>query len=415
MTRHDKSQFQATLQELESDFSSMKPEVELSCYDRENKVEGYVVVWNTYADSPIGRFGKGGTRITPDLTLPEVRMLARFMALKTAAAGLPFGGAKSGLRANPDAPDFEQTYRAWVRMVKPILREHGGRFGGFGLDIGARPELPRWACDELGSMKCFTGKPVDMGGTDYDEEGIAGLGVVVATEALYNFRKEKISASRGSIQGMGAMGAAILRYYSELGGKIEYISDFRFGGTYDVSRGMSEELRDSLIRRDFRSSLNMLEKGKYPKLDLDAALYQDVDILFPSAIQEVIRADNAPRIQAKYIAEGANNPTTEEAKTILFDKGVIALPDFIANPGGIIAAFIEMTSNATPEENVRTRINVLKAKELTRTKINENVEQLLNFALPRDIELSKAGKYLALNRILGRAPESEIRLRVGNV
>lgn len=170
--------FLAQLDRLRKDFDAMQPELELTVRDSAMGVEGYVVVWNTGISTggPLGHCGKGGTRITPTLTLDEVKMLARTMALKNAAADLPLGGAKSGLKLDPAVPGFEKQYRRFVRLCAPVLHENGGPFGGFGFDIGGRPEHALWACDELKSTRCFTGKPLNMGGTDYDREGIAGLG-----------------------------------------------------------------------------------------------------------------------------------------------------------------------------------------------------------------------------------------------
>jgi glutamate dehydrogenase (NAD(P)+) len=174
--------FHAELKELTQFFGAMQPELEVTVRDPALGVEGYVVVWNTgiSVGGPLERSGKGGTRITPNVTLDEVKMLARTMALKNAAAGLPLGGAKSGLKLDPSAPGFEKQYRRFVRLCAPLLHENGGPFGGFGFDIGARPEHALWACDELKSTRSFTGKPLNMGGTDYDREGIAGLGVAVS-------------------------------------------------------------------------------------------------------------------------------------------------------------------------------------------------------------------------------------------
>ena len=119
-------------------FAAMKPELEMVVRDPAMGVEGYVVVWNTEISvgGPLERAGKGGTRITPSLSIDEVKMLARTMALKNAAAGLPLGGSKSGLRADSSAANFETLYRRFVQLCKPMLHENGGIFGGFGFDIG---------------------------------------------------------------------------------------------------------------------------------------------------------------------------------------------------------------------------------------------------------------------------------------
>ena len=146
---------------LEKRFQALEPEVVETFTDAAAGIEGYLVVWNTgiSANGPLALSGKGGTRITPTVSLDEVKMLARTMALKNAAAGLPLGGAKSGLKANPDEEGFEKKYRRFAQLMKPHLHENGGKYGGFGFDIGARPIHPLWISDELKSTRSFTGTP----------------------------------------------------------------------------------------------------------------------------------------------------------------------------------------------------------------------------------------------------------------
>lgn len=402
MNFSDRNHFYKVLNELEQQFGQLKPELELAVTDRESEMEGYVVVYNTLKKNsgPLGRCGKGGTRITPTLSLDEVRMLAKTMALKNAAAGLPLGGAKSGVKADPDGANFERTYRAFVREVKPILKENGGIFGGFGFDVGARPIHPIWACDELKSTRSFTGKPIHMGGTDYDKEGIAGLGVAVAAKSLLESEGKKLSTVTSAIQGLGAMGAAVFRYFSEYGGQVLFVSDVRLNGTFDLSQGVSAALHNAIVAGDFAAMKQQLEEGRFPKHPLDAVLYANVDLLFPCAIQDVIGTENAGKIAAKYIVEGANNPCSEEARTVLFERGVTIIPDFIANPGGIIAAYVELSSDVTPEENVRTRKKVEQAKTLTRERIAANIERLVPITKEFKVQPVHVGRYMALKNIL---------------
>jgi glutamate dehydrogenase (NAD(P)+) len=150
----------------------MKPELEVTLRDPALGVEGYVVVWNTgiSVGGPLEGCAKGGTRITASVSLEEVRMLARTMALKNAAAGLPLGGAKSGLKLDPSGPGFEKQYRRFVRLCAPLLYENGGPFGGLGFDIGARPEHALWACGKLKSTRSFEADR--HGSTDCDRQGI---------------------------------------------------------------------------------------------------------------------------------------------------------------------------------------------------------------------------------------------------
>lgn len=394
--------FSVELAELERAFSNLEPELELTVRDPEMKVEGYVVVWSTLAakGGPLGRCGKGGTRITPHVSLDEVRMLAKIMTLKNSAAGLPLGGAKSGMKDDPDSPGFEQRYRRFVQLVKPVLHENGGIFGGFGFDIGARPQHPFWAIEELGSGRGFTGKPLDMGGTDYDREGLAGFGVAVAGRTALECAQKKISEATFAVQGAGAMGAAVIRYFTEYGGQLAYVSDPRLEGTFEINGTLDAKLRESLSNQDFEQTKKLLKEGGYRKLGLDDVLYQDVEVLFPCAVQDVITQFNAHKIKARFLIEAANNPCSDEARSIMTAREIFLVPDFIANPGGIVAAFVEMTSKATVEENVRTRRKVQEAKELTTAKITDNVQMMYSLAKEFDVEPAKAGRYLALRNIV---------------
>jgi glutamate dehydrogenase (NAD(P)+) len=390
------TEFYAELASLQQHFEATRPELEVTVRDSALAVEGYVVVWNTgiSVGGPLERCGKGGTRITPGVSLEEVKMLARTMALKNAAAGLPLGGAKSGLKLDPGGPGFEKQYRRFVRLCAPLLRENGGVFGGFGFDIGGRPEHALWACDELNSTQCFTGKPVHMGGTDYDREGIAGLGVAVAGATMMQVRGEVAARTSFAVQGMGAMGAAVLRYFSETGAQLAALSDPRYGGTWSFDRVLSSELREALVRQDTARAGALLDaEGSKVSADTEAILYGEVDILFPCAVQNVITEDNVGRVRSRYVCEGANGPVTEAARSSLHLRGVALVPDFIANPGGAIAAFVELTSSSASK--------VAEAKDLAREKIAANVRKMFEIAERHGAEPQHAALHLALSRIRG--------------
>jgi len=394
----ERKAFYAELEALKDHFRATPPELEATVRDPALGVEGYVVVWNTAisAGGPLEGCGKGGTRITPQVTLDEVRMLARTMALKNAAAGLPLGGAKSGLRLDPAAAGFEQQYRRFVRLCAPLLRENGGPFGGFGFDIGARPDHALWACDELQSTRSFTGKPLHLGGTDYDREGIAGLGAAVAGRTMLDVYGDSVASASFAVQGVGAMGAAVLRYFSEMGGRMAALGDPRYGGTWMFEAPPSPELRSALGAQDIEKGKALLA-AQAKKLSDDPAdvLNCPVDILFPCAVQNAITADNVERIRARYVCEGANGPVTEDARAHLHRRGTPVVPDFIANPGGVIAAFVELTSDSANKAE--------QAKELAREKISFNVRRLFEIAQRYRADPQDAGMYMALSRIRGGA------------
>lgn len=326
-------------------------------------------------------------------------MLAQRMALKNAAAGLPMGGAKSGLRADPDAPGFERMYRRFARLVSPNLLENGGVFGGFGFDIGARPEHPMWICDELQSLRCFTGKPLEMGGTDYDREGVAGLGVAVAARTAFARVRGSINGVTCAIQGMGAMGAAVYRFLREFGADVRVIADPRLGGGFLLPEQIPDDLDEALASQHFAHAIAYISQLALKKVPMDQIHAQDVEAFFPCAVQDVIHAGNYQEILAEWVFEGANGPCSREAQELLYQKGICVVPDFIANPGGIIAAYIELTSNVTPEENARTRRKVQEAKEYTEIKIAENVITTIELAAMAEVSLVRAGKLLALRNM----------------
>jgi glutamate dehydrogenase (NAD(P)+) len=399
MTRDE---FEQEIARMEQEFAVQPPELEVTVRDPQLGVEGYVVVWNTRVSigGPLERCGKGGTRITPGVSLDEIKMLAKTMALKNSAAGLLFGGSKSGLRADPDEPGFEKKYRRFVQLCKPFLFENGGVFGGFGFDIGARPIHPRWAIEELGSGRSFTGKPIELGGTDYDKEGIAGLGVAVAARTAIKRAGEDITKQTASVQGLGAMGGAVVKYFSSYGAKIVAVSDPRIGGSFEIDGGLSAEEIAAAGSGDLEALKSMLAGRGLKAGALDAVLYADVDVLFPSALQDVIGSNNRSRIQARRIVEGANNPMNDESRQEFFGRGIQVIPDFIANPGGVIAAFVEMTSPLTPEENLKTRGKVHAAKKLTEEKIEQNVGKMIELAESLGIAPYRTGRYLALKNLV---------------
>lgn len=386
--------FHTQLADYQKRFDAMEPEQKIVLEDKAAGIEGYIVVWNTgiSQSGPLKGVAKGGTRIHPELTLDEVAMLARKMALKNAAAGLPLGGAKSGLRGNPDHPDFEKTYKRFVELAKPHFYENGGACGGLGFDIGAKPIHAKWAVEVLGSGKSFTGKPVDMGGTDYDREGIAGLGVAVAGRTLLEENGKTIKGAKFAVQGLGAMGAAVVRYFSGYGGVLSALSDPVYGGTWKLPSAPPQEFYDNIQHRRSEKVESYLEKhGEFISSDTSAVLEVQTDILFPCAIQNVINRHNYEKIRAAFISEGANSPINDEIYPLLHERDIQVVPDFIANPGGIIAAFVEMTSESNNK--------VDEAKAMTEVKIAENVRQCLSLAKEHNVTIREAGLFLAYSRI----------------
>lgn len=373
-------------------FSRMEPELQLSVRDPALDVAGFVVVWNV--PEP-GGFGKGGTRVTPTVTLEEVGMLARTMALKNAAAGLPMGGAKSGIRGNPNAPHFKDQFQSMAKRFAPLFPEHGGPFGGLGYDIGGRPEFVEWFIEATGMPHRFTGKPARLGGTDYDVEGIAGLGVAVAARSALEFGGDSAQGKSFSVQGLGAMGAGVVRYFSEFGGVLRWLSDPLVGGAWELPEDLDPALHQSVVAAiaslDKHALQALLEQHATSIGPPQNVLYADADVLFPCAVHDVIHKGNVGDIKARILSEGANGPCTPETREVLQGQGTAVLPDFLANAGGIIAAHVEMTSVA------EDKVGLAKARTIE--TIDRNVRRVLEDARRLDVTPYHAAMALALGRV----------------
>jgi glutamate dehydrogenase (NAD(P)+) len=239
-----------------------------------------------------------------------------------------------------------------------------------------------------------------MGGTDYDKEGIAGYGVAIAARTALGFYSIACKGRSYAVQGLGAMGAAVVHSFSQSGAVLKYVSDLSLGGTFRVESGEADKVVE-LISKDNIEELReyFYAAGRAP-LALEQIVYSDVDLFFPCALQDVITVNNVSNVRAKFIVEGANNPCSDASRDTLFEKGVVVIPDFLANPGGIIAAFVELSSSATPEENIESRVNVKKARALTKEKVSANVLRTLEQSTTAVIAPYKLARAEAIKKIL---------------
>ncbi|MFC0529802.1 Glu/Leu/Phe/Val family dehydrogenase [Phytohabitans kaempferiae] len=311
------------------------PEKVVCVHDRRLGMRGVLVVDNTARG-----MGKGGTRMSPTLTVAEVARLARAMTWKWAAADLLFGGAKAGIRADPASPAKEEILRSFARRLSnEVPREYV-----FGLDMGLTERDAAIIADELGPGTAV-GTPADLGGLPYDQLGITGYGVAEAADSAAAWLGRPLAGSRVAIQGFGAVGRAAARRVSELGGTVVAISTVRGGlhraGGLDVATltSAAESLGDHCV--DDPSAF-----GASP-VTAREVLFVDADVLVPAAVQDVLDAADADRVLARLVVEGANLPTTAAAQAALAGRGVTVVPDTIANAGGAIAAGYAMDARTS--------------------------------------------------------------------
>ena len=270
----------------------------------------------------------GGVRMASDVTLGECLRLARAMTLKNAAAGLAHGGGKAVIAADPRMPlaDKERLIRAFACAMRDITDYIPGP------DMGTDERCMAWVRDEIGRA---AGLPPVLGGIPLDAIGTTGFGLVTAIEAALPYCGLSLAGARVAIQGFGAVGRHAARFLAAAGAVLVAASDTTATlldrGGIDVAALTRHKLAGGTLR-DYPSG---------EKRDPDAVIDVPCDIWIPAARPDVLRAENVGRLQAKLVAEGANIPATAEAEAALPARGVLVLPDFIANAGGVISAAVE--------------------------------------------------------------------------
>ncbi len=304
------------------------PEKVLVVYDPVLRVKGIVVIDNT-ARGP----GKGGIRMAPDVTVEEVALLARVMTWKTAIVDLPFGGAKGGIVYDPKAPGKLEAVRAFARLVKDIVPHEWVAAP----DMGMGENEMAVFVDEVGDFRAATGKPRELGGIPH-EWGTTGYGVVVALETAADMLGLDMSELRVAVEGFGVVGKAAVKYLVEKGCKVVAVSDSK-GFIYNP-KGL--DFAKLLEVKSKHGTVAAYPEGERYPAEMNKKLFTlDVDVVIPGARPRVIDAELASQVRAKIVVEAANAPVTPDADEILFKRGVVVVPDMVANAGGVIGSYYE--------------------------------------------------------------------------
>ncbi|MBT5108265.1 MAG: Glu/Leu/Phe/Val dehydrogenase [Rhodospirillaceae bacterium] len=333
-------------------------------------LSGVLVVDNVAAGPSIG-----GLRMAEDVTVNECFRLARAMTLKNAAAGLPHGGGKSVLRANPKM--LREDKESLIRAFACALRDVEDYI--FGPDMGTDEVCMAWVKDEIGRS---VGLPREVGGIPLDELGATGFGVVHAIEAALPEMKFELSGARVAVQGFGAVGLHAARFLAEKGAVLVAASDSR--GAVLNDRGLDV------------AALIAAKRGGAPVAEFDggtpvakeAVIGVECEIWIPSARPDVIDMNNVEQMNTKLVAQGANIPITQKAEQRLHEKGVLILPDFIANAGGVICAAMEYRGAGEKA-----------AFDAIAQKIRRNVEELLTRAKNGGVTPRRAAVDMAQDRV----------------
>lgn len=356
------------------------PEYIIEVYDSKIGMEGFLVIDNT----TLG-LGKGGIRMTPNVTKEEVFRLARVMTWKNALAGIPFGGAKAGIIWTGGSDELKQEFiKSFARAIKPFVPKKYIP----GPDVNTTEKEMRSFAEELGIWKSSTGKPADyclknpktgkkMCGLPH-ELGSTGFGVahsaIIATEvAKFDIKNMKVA-----IEGFGNVGEFAFKHLQEMGAKIVAVSGSR-GGVYDEN-GLDLNILMSL--KSQKKPVTEYPNGK--KINQGEILELPVDVLITASVTDVINENNKDKIKAKIIVEGSNIPMKESIEDELFNKGIIIVPDFVANAGGVISSYAEYRGYS-PDKMFKLVQNKIRA--CTKTVMEKSLSENKN---PRKIAMEIA-------------------------
>jgi len=326
---------------------------------------------------------KGGIRYHPQVDINEVRALATWMSLKCAVVDLPLGGGKGGVVCNPKEMSKEELERMTRAYVDSIYLDIGPEVDVPAPDVYTNSEVMGWIVDEYAKktgkswedvLGVVTGKSLEDGGSEGRGEATARGGEFVLKEAIGDLKGKKIV-----IQGFGNVGGVFAKLAEKAGAKVVGVSDSK-GGIYNLD-GLDIE---KLMKHKEEGGSVVCFENSSEVLNNDL-LELECDVLVPAALESVITEENASRVQAKVILELANGPITPGADKILFEKGVVVIPDILANAGGVTVSYFEWVQN-------------MKKEKWDGDKIDEMLKE-------------KMGK--ATREVLGKAKELGVGNRVG--
>jgi len=328
------------------------PVLVIHVHEHSKGLRGTLVVDNVAAGPSIG-----GLRMAPDVSTEECFRLARAMTLKNAAAGLPHGGGKSVLYGDPNMPVEDK--EVLVRGMASALADCRDYI--FGPDMGTNETCMAWVRDEIGRA---VGLPRELGGIPLDELGATGFGLAHAADVAAKQSGLELAGARVAVQGFGAVGIHGARFLSEKGAIVVAASDSR--GATQNEKGLDV----AALAAHKRQGKHVSDFPGGSPLDRDDLIGVECDIWVPAARPDVIREDNVDRLRARLVVSGANIPATEAAERRMHERGIVYVPDFIANAGGVICAAMEYrgSSEAAVFEEIEDRIRRNTLQVLTQAK-----------------------------------------------
>ncbi len=336
---------------------------------------------------------KGGIRYHPNVNLDEVKALAAWMTWKCAVADVPYGGSKGGITCNPKEMSTAELERLTRRYTASIVHDIGPFKDIPAPDIYTDSQTMAWLLDTYSEFQGYavpgvvTGKPLSVGGSE-GRAGAIGRGVALCTREAARHLGLDMKGATVAIQGYGKVGRSAAKVLREMGCIIIAISDSK-GGIFaqnglDPFEVLEYKKRTGSVV-DFKDSTYIANK------DL---LELDCDILIPTAMENVLTEENAPRVNAKIISEGANGPTTPEAGAILHKKGIFMVPDILANSGGVTVSYFEWVQNLN-----RLHWTLDEVNQKLEQKIVKAFNDVLEISTKRNVSMRLAAYILGVSRV----------------
>jgi glutamate dehydrogenase (NAD(P)+) len=338
---------------------------------------------------------KGGLRYHPAVDADEVLTLASLMTWKTAVVNLPYGGAKGGISVDPRTLSLGEMERITRKFVDEIHDMVGPDKDIPAPDMGTNAQVMAWFANQYEKFyghqpACVTGKPVDLHGSEGREEA-TGRGVVTVTVATLRKHGKSLAGTKVAIQGFGNVGSFTARFLHEQGAKIVGITDMT-GGVWNP-RGLDIPA----LLEHAKTTGGIVGFPESEPLTNEGLFAADVDVLIPAALGGVLTAQNAGDVRAKYIIEAANSPTLPEADERLHQRGVIVVPDILANAGGVTVSYFEWVQNRQHFKWDLARVR----EELDKIML-DSFHRVWQIAEEKKVPLRTAAYVLGIGRV-GRA------------
>ncbi len=361
--------------------------------------DGHIEVFTGYRVQHTTARGpaKGGIRYHTSVTLEEVSALAQLMTWKCALVNVPFSGGKGGIAVDPrklSENELRRMTRRYTYAISPII---GPKTDIPAPDMNTNERTMSWISDTYAiitgesNSEIVTGKPVNLGGS-LGRIDATGLGVAISVKEILKRAGKDLTECTTVVQGFGNVGTWSARHIAEMGIKIVAVSDIS-GGYYNPT-GLDIEEMVQYVKESKERTLEGYTAPGLSTLSNSELLELDCDVLVPAAMENQITQANADSIRAKFIVEGANGPTTPEADAILKERGIIVVPDILANAGGVVVSYFEW---------VQGREGFYWDVELVRERLHHFMEAAFNdmydFSEHRDVTLRQSAMMLAVQRV----------------